>query len=32
MDSSLIDSGSDEDLVKFCFDIYDLNNDGYISR
>ena len=24
--------GSDEELMKFCFDIYDLNEDGFISR
>ena len=24
--------GTDEELVRFCFDTYDLNDDGYISR
>ena len=24
--------GSEEELVRFCFTIYDLNEDGYISR
>ena len=24
--------GSDDELTRFCFDIYDLNEDGYISR
>ena len=24
--------GSDEELTRFCFDIYDLNEDGFISR
>ena len=26
------DKGTDEELVRFCFDTYDLNDDGYISR
>ena len=25
-------AGTDEELIKFCFDTYDLNDDGYISR
>ena len=24
--------GSDDELTRFCFDIYDLNEDGFISR
>ena len=24
--------GSDEELVRFCFNIYDLNEDGYITK
>ena len=24
--------GSEEELVRFCFNIYDLNEDGYISK
>ena len=24
--------GSDEELTRFCFDIYDLNEDGFISK
>ena len=27
-----VDKGTDEELVRFCFDTYDLNDDGYISR
>ena len=25
-------SGNEEELIKYCFDIYDLNGDGMISR
>ena len=28
----LFNSGNEEEKVQFCFDIYDLNEDGYISK
>ena len=28
----MLSEGSDEELVRFCFSIYDLNEDGYISK
>ena len=28
----IICTGSEEELVRFCFNIYDLNEDGYITK